>query len=264
MLQPSITKISFNCSILFFFQISQGQWVDAILIWLPARDVLTWAIIEQSDGYKNQNCFLLSSLISNNILKIVCHFFNMENSVFRNLIVFGSWYLFKQLLSKGKWIRSWTHIGHTSHISHSFAYYGAFISSWWKLALLYRQTSSQWFRCFVQQLVQVNNKENIKTLHHWPFVREFLDWWTPLTLNTLRPRQNGCHFAEDIFKCIFQLKFHRSLFLRVQLTIFQHWFRKWLGAVQAASHYLNRWWLVCWRKYASLGLNELNNWVVFF
>ena len=24
-----------------------------------------------------------------------------------------------------------------------------------------------------------------------------------LTLNTLRPRQNGCHFADDIFKCIF-------------------------------------------------------------
>ena len=25
----------------------------------------------------------------------------------------------------------------------------------------------------------------------------------PLALNTLRPRQNGCHFADDIFKCIF-------------------------------------------------------------
>ena len=23
------------------------------------------------------------------------------------------------------------------------------------------------------------------------------------TINTLRPRQNGCHFADDIFKCIF-------------------------------------------------------------
>ena len=21
--------------------------------------------------------------------------------------------------------------------------------------------------------------------------------------NTLRPRQNGCHFADDVFKCIF-------------------------------------------------------------
>ena len=45
----------------------------------------------------------------------------------------------------------------------------------------------------------------------------------------------------------FWLKFHWSLFLRVQLTIFQHWFR----------YYLNQWWLVYWRIYASLGLNEL-------
>ena len=32
---------------------------------------------------------------------------------------------------------------------------------------------------------------------------------------------------------------HWSLFLRVQLRIFQHWFRSWLGADQATSHYLN-------------------------
>ena len=37
-------------------------------------------------------------------------------------------------------------------------------------------------------------------------------------------------------------KFHWSLILRVQLTIFQHWFRKLLGADQATSHYLNQWW----------------------
>ena len=42
----------------------------------------------------------------------------------------------------------------------------------------------------------------------------------------------------------FRSKFHWSLFPRVQLTIFQHWFRLWLGAVQATSHYLNQWWLV--------------------
>ena len=57
----------------------------------------------------------------------------------------------------------------------------------------------------------------------------------------------------------FRLKFHWSLFLRVQITISQHWFREWLGAVQATSHYLNQWWLVYRRIYASLGLNELNN-----
>ena len=55
----------------------------------------------------------------------------------------------------------------------------------------------------------------------------------------------------------FRLRFHWSLFLRVQLTIIQHWFRYWLGAGQATSHYLNQWWLVYWRIYASLGLNGL-------
>ena len=52
----------------------------------------------------------------------------------------------------------------------------------------------------------------------------------------------------------FRLRFHWSLFLRVELTIFQHWFRWWLGAYQATSHYLNQWWLIYWRIYASLGL----------
>ena len=55
----------------------------------------------------------------------------------------------------------------------------------------------------------------------------------------------------------YRLKFHWRLFLRVKLTIFRHWFRKWLGAVQATSHYLNQWRLVCWRIFASLSLNEL-------
>ena len=52
----------------------------------------------------------------------------------------------------------------------------------------------------------------------------------------------------------FRLKFHWSLFPRVQLTMFQHWFRQWLGAVEATSHYLNQCWLVYWRIYASPGL----------
>ena len=55
----------------------------------------------------------------------------------------------------------------------------------------------------------------------------------------------------------FRLQFHWNLFPRVQLTIFQHWFRKWLDADKATSQYLNQWWLVYWRIYASLGLNEL-------
>ena len=55
----------------------------------------------------------------------------------------------------------------------------------------------------------------------------------------------------------FRFKFHRSLFLRVQLTIFQHWFRKWIGIDQATSHYLKQWCLDYWRIYASLGLSDV-------
>ena len=51
----------------------------------------------------------------------------------------------------------------------------------------------------------------------------------------------------------FRLKFQWSLFLGFQLTIFQRWFRYWLGAEQATSHYLNQWWL----DYRCICVNEL-------
>ena len=54
-----------------------------------------------------------------------------------------------------------------------------------------------------------------------------------------------------------RLIFHWSLFLRVQLIIFQHWFRLWLGTDQVTSHYLNQWWSVYWHICASFSLNEL-------
>ena len=38
----------------------------------------------------------------------------------------------------------------------------------------------------------------------------------------------------------FRLRIHWNLFPRVQLTILQHWFRLWLGAGKATSHYLNQ------------------------
>ena len=81
-------------------------------------------------------------------------------------------------------------------------------------------------------------------------------------INTLSPIWNCRHFADDIFKCIFlnekfRLRFHWSLFLKFKLTLFQHWFRKWLGAYQETSHYLKQWWLVYWRIYTSLDLSEV-------
>ena len=52
-------------------------------------------------------------------------------------------------------------------------------------------------------------------------------------INSLRPRRNRCHFADDIFKCIFlnenewiSLRFSLKFVNRVRiLTIFHHWFR---------------------------------------
>ena len=87
--------------------------------------------------------------------------------------------------------------------------------------------------------------------------------------NTLRPRQMAAisqiTFSNE-FSWMrmhkFRLLFHWRLFLRFELTIFQHWFRKCLGAGQATSHYLNQWWLVNWCIYASLGLNELKKYSI--
>ena len=57
----------------------------------------------------------------------------------------------------------------------------------------------------------------------------------------------------------FRLRFHWSLFLRVQLTTVQHWFRQRFDTGQVTSHCLNQWWLIYRCIYASLGINELNH-----
>ena len=92
------------------------------------------------------------------------------------------------------------------------------------------------------------------------------EWLFAVTEHNISRRNKAAynmstHWGRDKMAAIFQtftnaflwrkmfelrLRFHWSLFLRVQLTIVQHWFRLWLGAIQAPSHYLNRWWLVYW------------------
>ena len=68
---------------------------------------------------------------------------------------------------------------------------------------------------------------------------------------------NGLLFDPNRRWCISDRILMKALFLWVELTMFKHWFRQWLGADQAKSHYLNQWWLVYLRIYASLGLGEL-------
>ena len=46
-------------------------------------------------------------------------------------------------------------------------------------------------------------------------------------------------------KFYFWLRFHGILFLRVQLMMIRHWFKQWLGAEWATSHYLNQ----CWPRF---------------
>ena len=38
------------------------------------------------------------------------------------------------------------------------------------------------------------------------------------------------------------MRFHRTLFLKVQLAICQHWIRYWLSANQATGSYMDQWW----------------------
>ena len=56
-------------------------------------------------------------------------------------------------------------------------------------------------------------------------------------------------------------EFHLRSYIRVQLTIRQRWFRWWLCAEQATSHYLNQCWpfhrLHIWRDELRLGLGYL-------
>ena len=77
---------------------------------------------------------------------------------------------------------------------------------------------------------------------------------TAYHFNPSPPRQNGRLQMPSILKLIFSvafswmksfvywLKFRWSLFPRVQLTKIQNWFRSWLGAHQATSHYLKQCW----------------------
>ena len=73
---------------------------------------------------------------------------------------------------------------------------------------------------------------------YWSFVNKelFFNWFMRCpsvsgcfvcAFNSSPPGQNGCHFHRRYFRMHFRqrLNFHRSLFLRVQLTPTQHWFR---------------------------------------
>ena len=105
---------------------------------------------------------------------------------------------------------------------------------------------------------------------HWhlrgsPFYtrKSFLAHWGRDKMTAISQRTISNAFLwMKMFK--FWLTFHWCLFLRLKLTTFQHWFRQWLGADQATSHYLNQSMMLSLRThiYVSLGLNRFRVWKV--
>ena len=97
----------------------------------------------------------------------------------------------------------------------------------WRLIKFYNAVSQHWVSKSL--MFSAVNDNAVQQTHAAFRACSSLLYWL---LNTLRLRQNGRYFPDDIFECIFlkenfqfRLKFHWSLFPRVQLTIFQHWFR---------------------------------------
>ena len=79
---------------------------------------------------------------------------------------------------------------------------------------------------------------NTHFLWHCP---GYLPDWCQNEMGTVLKKTFSTAFSwKKIFA--FSLEFDWNLFQKVQLTISEHWFRWWLGAKQAASHYLNQWW----------------------
>ena len=155
--------------------------------------------------------------------------------------------------------------------------------------------SQPWWNIFIVQVYYIDmtilwehTQRGICTIHHWndiydvymqivyKGIKMFMkcDAWrlrdtdslsaSLSPVNTLRPKENGRHFADDIFKGIFlnenisfPIRFSLKFIPKGSINNIPALVRVWLGADQATSHYLDQWWLINWRIYASLGLNEL-------
>ena len=89
-------------------------------------------------------------------------------------------------------------------------------------------------------------KGHLKWMRQMPTQQIVFRCSPPQNVNTLRSRQNGHNIADGILEHKntfswmklygFRLICHWSLFLRELLTIFQHWFTWWLGAVEATIY----------------------------
>ena len=93
----------------------------------------------------------------------------------------------------------------------------------------------------------------------------WMTWWhndmetlyESVALNTLRPGQNGSHFPDNIFKCIF---FNENIWILIEISLMfvpRGPINNISSLVQIMAWHLNQWCLVYWRIYAALCLNEL-------
>ena len=87
-----------------------------------------------------------------------------------------------------------------------------------------------------------------------------------ICFNTLRPRQNGRHFADDMFKRIFvneifefPIKISLNFVPKGSINNIPALVKIMAWRRPGAKPYLNQWWLIYRRIYASLRLNELTH-----
>ena len=114
-----------------------------------------------------------------------------------------------------------------------------------------KQASETWGRCvkivvlssFMEPLCRVRNKI-MYVLSRWTVsaLTRVLIWclFPSLLRNSGNKHQNNPLVSAETVR-------HSSTYI---ILYFQHWFRLWLSADQATSHYLNQWWLHYWSIYA--------------
>ena len=103
------------------------------------------------------------------------------------------------------------------------------ISNWWLLCKHMIHEDIMTLRYFQHYWPIVGYHQSpVVSSHKEPIIHSFVG----VFVNSSPPGQNGRHFADDISDAfswmksfLFLLKCHWSLFLRVQLTVTQHWFR---------------------------------------
>ena len=82
------------------------------------------------------------------------------------------------------------------------------------------------------------------------------------SFNTLRPRPNFRHYTDNILECILLneclLKVSLKFVPQVRINNIRELAQIMAWRLPGDKHYLDQWWLVYWRIYTSLGLNELN------